>query len=178
MRIIAGKYRHRLIQQPNTPLTRPTKDRIREAIFSAIGDDVLNRKVLDLFSGSGAYGLEALSRGANFVTFIDNNKDANAALKATISSLQIPLNDYQIIEQDVLVTKVITKGYSLIFIDPPYNFDSYQELINLYEQKELFSKDVIIIIESEKSLMSLFSNYHLKESRYGRTYVTKLWRKI
>ena len=88
MRIVGGIYRHRIINYPNdAEHIRPTKDRIREAIFSALGD-LSGFKGLDLYSGSGAMGIEALSRGASFMTFVDKNKVAINTTKNNISSPQ------------------------------------------------------------------------------------------
>ena len=89
MRIVGGIYRHRLINYPDdAEHIRPTKDRIREAIFSALGD-LSNMKGLDLYSGSGAMGIEALSRGCSFMTFVDMNKVAINTTKGNLQSLGI-----------------------------------------------------------------------------------------
>lgn len=89
IRIIAGEFRHREIVNPNRAKTRPTQDRVREAIFSAISMSIKNRVVLDLFAGSGAYGFEALSRGASKAYFVDNAKECVEAIKETTTNLKI-----------------------------------------------------------------------------------------
>ena len=103
MRIVGGKYRHRLIVYPDDAThTRPTKDRVREAIFSAIGD-ISNYNVLDLYAGSGALGIEALSRGASHCVFVDSSLIAIKTIKENVSSLKIPENEYEIIKNRDLV---------------------------------------------------------------------------
>ena len=98
MRIVGGKYRHRLITFPDDMAhTRPTKDRIREAIFSAIGD-ISNFRALDLYAGSGAMGIEALSRGANHVTFVDVSSLAVKTVSENLNSLKVDKNEYEILK--------------------------------------------------------------------------------
>ena len=89
MRIIGGIYRHRNIIFPSEKTTRPTKDRIRESLFSSLGDSIVTKRVLDLFAGSGAYGIEALSRGASFCTFVDLENEPIKCIKTNLSTLKI-----------------------------------------------------------------------------------------
>ena len=103
MRIVGGKYRHRLISFPDDMAhTRPTKDRIREAVFSAL-DDINGFRVLDLYAGSGAMGIEALSRGAKHTTFVDISPLAIKTIKGNLDSLKVDNKEYSIIKnKDVL----------------------------------------------------------------------------
>ena len=89
MRIIAGELRGRKIKRPETGSTRPTKDRIREAAFNMIGQYMPDKKILDIFAGSGAYGLEALSRGAKKAVFIENNPECIKTIEDNINSLKL-----------------------------------------------------------------------------------------
>ena len=89
IRIVSGKYRHLILKQPNVTSTRPTMDKVREALMSSLGFFIQNRTVLDLFAGSGALGLEALSRGAKKCVFVDNNFEAIKTIKENIRSLKI-----------------------------------------------------------------------------------------
>ena len=95
MRIIGGEYRSRIIAMPKGAQIRPTQDRVREAIFNILAD-VNGKRVLDLFAGSGAYGLEALSRGASHAVFVENNSRCLATIEANISSLKIPESRYEV----------------------------------------------------------------------------------
>ena len=89
MRIIGGIYRHRNIIFPSEKTTRPTKDRIRESLFSSLGDSIVTKRVLDLFAGSGAYGIEALSRGASFCTFVDLENEPIKCIKTNLTTLKV-----------------------------------------------------------------------------------------
>ena len=89
LRIIAGKYRHLIIEAPSTNTTRPTTDKVREAVMSSLGTSLIDATILDLFAGSGALGLEALSRGAKKAIFCDNNYLAIKTIKDNINKLKI-----------------------------------------------------------------------------------------
>ncbi len=150
MRIIGGKYRRRLIHYYVTPSIRASKDRVREAIFNALGQNIAG-EILDLFSGFGGYGLEALSRGANFVTFIDHDESGINELKKTIFDVKIPSSDYQIIKGDYSLVFSLDKKFDYIFIDPPYAFNSYTQLVTkLYNN--FLNEGGKMIIESDHSL--------------------------
>src|SRR5919108_5919547 len=121
MRVIAGTYGGRTLKTPPGAGTRPTSDRVREALFSILGDRTHGARVLDLFAGSGALGLEALSRGAEHVTFVDDNRAAIGAIKANLAALNA---DAQVRQTDALrflnAARIGGAQYDLIFLDPPY----------------------------------------------------------
>ena len=119
--MIAGIYGGRSLKAPRGENTRPTSDRVREALFSILGARTDGARVLDLFAGSGALGLEALSRGADTVTFVDDNRAAIAAIKSNLDALQAVA---QVRQTDALrfVDAASSSGaqYDLVFLDPPY----------------------------------------------------------
>jgi 16S rRNA (guanine(966)-N(2))-methyltransferase RsmD len=121
MRVIAGEWGGRRLQTPAGDATRPTSDRVREALFSILGNRVLDRTVLDLFAGSGALGLEALSRGAARAVFVD---DAPAAIRAVRANLETLGGEAEVVRTDALRwLRAASRGprqYDLIFLDPPY----------------------------------------------------------
>jgi 16S rRNA (guanine966-N2)-methyltransferase len=121
MRVIAGSYGGRPLKAPKGENTRPTSDRVREALFSILGTRTQDARVLDLFAGSGALGLEALSRGADTVTFVDDNRAAIAAIKSNLDTLQAVA---QVRQTDALrfLNAAPSSGaqYDLVFLDPPY----------------------------------------------------------
>ena len=121
MRVIAGTYGGRVLKAPKGENTRPTSDRVREALFSILGDRIHDARVLDLFAGSGALGVEALSRGAQNVTFVDDDRAAIAAIKSNLNALQAVA---QVRQTDALRYLNSARGggaqYDLVFLDPPY----------------------------------------------------------
>ncbi len=121
MRVIAGTYGGRILKAPPGDSTRPTSDRVREALFSILGARVDGASVLDLFAGSGALGLEALSRGAGSVTFVD---EAQPAIRAIQANLQALSAEAEVRKQDALrFLSHASRGaaqYDLVFLDPPY----------------------------------------------------------
>jgi 16S rRNA (guanine966-N2)-methyltransferase len=121
VRVISGTYGGRTLKAPAGDNTRPTSDRVREALFSILRDRVENARVLDLFAGSGALGIEALSRAAEQVTFVD---DAHPAIKTIQANLQTLQAHARVHRQDALrfLAHASSTGaqYDLIFLDPPY----------------------------------------------------------
>jgi 16S rRNA (guanine966-N2)-methyltransferase len=121
MRVIAGTHRGRPLKAPPGANTRPTSDRVRESLFSILGDRVQDARVLDLFAGSGALGLEALSRGAASVAFVDDDRAAIAAVEANLTALKSGAEVRRTDALRFLRTASQTGAqYDLIFLDPPY----------------------------------------------------------
>ena len=121
MRVIAGRYGGRRLRAPAGAATRPTGDRVREALFSILGARVAGARVLDLFAGSGALGLEALSRGAERATFVDSAPAAIAALRANVAALGA---EGEVVRADAMrwlrSASAAARQYDLVFLDPPY----------------------------------------------------------
>ena len=176
MRIVGGKYRHRLISWPDDQTnTRPTKDRVREAVFSALGD-ISGTVVVDLYAGSGAMGLEALSREAGFCYFVDIAPIALKTIKANINSLLIPQEQYMVIaRKDVDAINYIDKKVDLLILDPPYKQGKYNEIIDAC--RNILSDKHVIVCESDHKLTFSEGDYSkIKEYKYGDTLVTILWK--
>ncbi len=121
MRVVAGLHRGRRLVAPPGAATRPTSDRVREALFSVLGASVQDARVLDLFAGSGALGIEALSRGAASVVFVDRAPRAIAAVEANLAALGIAAAVHRI-EARAWLRAASTRrdAYDLVFLDPPY----------------------------------------------------------
>lgn len=169
MRIISGIYKNRKIEQVNLPTTRETQDRIRLAIFNMLFD-IRKKRCLDLFSGSGAMGLEAISNGAGFVIFNDIERKAFQTIEKNISKLGILKDKYLLFNLDYnqLINNLKVKGEKLdiIFIDPPYNFSNYDFIVE--SLLPILNQDFKIVIELEKknNINSKFFNI-TKTKVYG-----------
>lgn len=179
MRVVGGIYKRRLIIYPDdAEHIRPTKDRIREAIFSALGD-INGYKGLDLYSGSGAMGIEGLSRGCSSMVFVDNNKLAIDTTKKNINSLGIKnaeiifKNDFDALE----IFKKDNRVFDIVFLDPPYKVGKYEELVSYFLNNNLISNNGIIVMESDRDIEldeSLFRE--VRHYKYGPIKVVIMWR--
>ncbi len=136
MRIIAGEFRGRTLRPPGDRRTRPTADRVREAWFSILGDRLSGATVVDLFAGSGALGLEALSRGASHVEFVEVGKSAVRALRANVAALDAEerVNVHRV---DALrfVDRLDEGSFDIAFADPPYGHDHGRKLIRIFQSR-------------------------------------------
>jgi 16S rRNA (guanine(966)-N(2))-methyltransferase RsmD len=121
MRVVAGRYGGRRLIAPPGTATRPTSDRVRESLFSVLGPSVQDARVLDLFAGSGALGLEALSRGAASAVFVDRSPRAIAAIEANLEALELDAQVHRM-EARAALRDALTRheAYDLVFLDPPY----------------------------------------------------------
>jgi 16S rRNA (guanine966-N2)-methyltransferase len=182
--IIGGsKKGSKLIVSEND--VRPTSAIKREAIFSILESYALknsfnlykNKCVVDLFAGSGSLGLEAVSRGASFGYFFELNSEVNKSLEINCKKI-CKLNQYDILQQDVnsIINIDITYPLSIIFIDPPYKLDPFEDLLNLFLKIDIINKETIIVIESDKkTVVHLVKDWTIiKEKIYGKTKITFL----
>ena len=120
MRITGGEYGSRALKVPKGTATRPTSDRVREALFSILGDRLVGARVLDLYAGTGALGLEALSRGADSVVFVERSKEALTALHANVDALGVRDRVRVLAVAVERAARGVTGPFDLVFADPPY----------------------------------------------------------
>ncbi|MBU1143415.1 MAG: 16S rRNA (guanine(966)-N(2))-methyltransferase RsmD [Firmicutes bacterium] len=174
MRIIGGKHRARKLMRVGKITTRETADMVKESIFNMIGGTLIGT-TLDLFAGSGAYGLEALSRGSNLVYFVDYDKDAIKTIKKnaeTLGELDNVIIEMKTVERFL---KGIPENlmFDQVFIDPPYDMNIYEEvMIALHDHLYV---DSLVICESRKDVIlpELILNLEkIKEKVYGIKRVT------
>ena len=166
MRVVAGKYKRSTLLTLDSLATRPTKDMVKEALFSSIY--VEDSLFLDLFSGSGSIGIEALSRGAMDVVFNDLSKDAVKVIKTNLSKFK---EDRRVYNLDYLsCLNRLEDKFDYIFVDPPYAFEEYERIFETIDSLNLYSNNCRIIVEvkKEKELADeLFSFEKYKEKKYG-----------
>ncbi|MDD2434432.1 MAG: 16S rRNA (guanine(966)-N(2))-methyltransferase RsmD [Bacilli bacterium] len=171
MRIVAGQYGGRTIKTPEGQDTRPTLERVKQAMFSSIQNDIPGATVLDLFSGSGSLGIEALSRGANLVIFNDNNPEVVALIEENLATLKITKNyelnclDYQrLLEQ--LAKRTIK--FDVVLLDPPYKDLINQEIVSSLLRHNNLAEACVIIIETDRKTPSEdIVGFKRKEHAFG-----------
>ena len=156
MRIIAGKYRGRKLKSPPSLQTRPTSDRLREALFNILAPRFEGARFLDLCAGSGAVGLEALSRGASRVTFVDRSRKMCALIEANLEALKVDEDEIELVAREALEflrrrAKKEAESFDIIFFDPPYAAD-YEVVLSYVgdHAKRLLAADGVIIVEHDK----------------------------
>ena len=176
LRIITGKAKGKKIETLEGEATRPTSERIKEAVFSSIQFDIENRRVLDLFAGSGQLGLEALSRGAASVSFVDSAREAVDVVKRNAKSTGF-FDECRYIVSDWrnYIRKASGRDkYDLVFIDPPYGLKCCTEAAALLAKAELIIPGAIVVLESGEEDIDLSSDKRLagyeiiKSAQYGK----------
>lgn len=172
MRIIAGKKRGLKLETLSGENTRPTLDRVRESLFSILGGTCTNLSVLDVFAGSGSLGLEAFSRGADEVVFIEKNKDAACVVEKNIKKMNAPEN-LTLIQEDALnYLKKQDRKFDLIFLDPPYRNTILNTVLELLVTK--CNSDARLVIETDGTYPLIIPNGFVIETarQYGRVCIT------
>ena len=167
MRVISGSARNRTIVAPEGPATRPTPERVREATMNALGSlgAVVDATVLDLFAGSGAMGIEALSRGASHVTFVDYDRAAREAIETNLAATGLADHaDVVPSTVDRFLATVGDRRWDLAVLDPPYAFDGWPEVL-------LDLPADLAVLESDKAVDPPFGWEVLRTKRYGSTHV-------
>jgi 16S rRNA (guanine966-N2)-methyltransferase len=167
MRVVSGSARGRKLVAPEGPLTRPTPERVREATFNALGSlgAVDGAEVLDLFAGSGAMGIEALSRGAARATFVDSDRAARRAIEANLACCGLA-ERAEVVGMPVerFVAGAGDRRWDLALLDPPYDYDGWPELL-------LDLPAPLAVLESNRAVEPPFGWEVLRDKRYGRTHV-------
>jgi 16S rRNA (guanine966-N2)-methyltransferase len=172
VRVVAGRWGGRRLQAPPGAATRPTSDRVREALFSILADRVLEARVLDLFAGSGALGIEALSRGAAEATFVDS---APAAVRAVRANLEAVGAQAEVRRADALRFLVGASGdarqYDLVFLDPPYRLAGRLGRELTAALPAVLAPGAAVVAESDRRAPLGLELPILDERRYGDTLI-------
>ena len=168
MRVVAGDLRGRRIEAPISEATRPTTDKVRQAVFNALGslDIVEGARVLDLFAGTGAMGIEALSRGAAHCVFVERDRDALAILKKNIAALGLT-DRTTVLAVDATSAASRQPDIDILIADPPYGFDQWRDLI-------ADADAAFVVLESDRAIEEIEGWETLRAKKYGRTHVAFL----
>ena len=179
MRIIGGKFRKKSLEFPKNLKTRPLKDNVRENIFNIlnhsknVGFEIENSIVLDLYAGTGSFGLECLSRYASKVVFVENELNALKCLKNNINNLDLKnKTKIEAVNAELFkLNKNINKKFDLVFLDPPYNNRTFTKLLIEMKKKIILNEKNIIIIHREINSKDNLEKYiNIIENRiYGRS---------
>ena len=171
MRVIAGTYGGRTLQAPGGRATRPTSDRVREALFSILGE-VRGTGVLDLFAGSGALAIEALSRGAAQATLVDSSRAAVDVITRNLHRLSI---EAEVVRDDALRfcqrARRAARQYDLVFVDPPYRHRSLLGRELTTALAPLLRSGARVVVESDRRSPLGLGLHQLDERRYGDTLI-------
>jgi 16S rRNA (guanine966-N2)-methyltransferase len=169
MRVVAGELRGRRLAAPRGGSTRPTTDKVREAVLNALAslDLVVDARVADLYAGSGALGIEALSRGAAHCTFVERDRAAIATLDENIGTLELRDRSRVIVGDGVATAPQL--DVDLVFADPPYGFDDWPRLLRAV-------RATVVVAEAAGEVPASPGWEQARVKRYGRTWVTFLHR--
>lgn len=175
MRVITGKARGVQLKTPEGMLTRPTADRVKEALFSIINFDIPGAKVLDLFGGTGQLGIEALSRGAASAVFVDAREDSCKLIRENLKRTKLE-QDAKVIRSDYLdYLNRCREQYNIILLDPPYAEVFLENSIKRITEIDILQSDGIIVAERPlgKELPWEFAGYtRSKDYKYGKVLLT------
>jgi len=180
MRIISGTFKGRKLASLQGMATRPTTDRVRESIFNILATHIVNVSVLDLFAGTGAFGLEALSRGAASAVFIDSSASAIKIIQQNITACKAETRGRGIrwdISKNLNCLQVKTPAYDLVFMDPPYNKNYIVPTLKKLMKKDILKDGATIIIEhtAAEAVPEDLMGLQLTDQRiYGKTLVSFL----
>ena len=181
VRIISGKYKSRKIIFPDRPGIRPTGSRIRESLFNWIQADIVNSRCLDLFSGSGALGIEALSRGAEITTFIESDFETAICLEKNLQTLNAE-NGIVVRANAIswLESQKNIEPFGFVFLDPPFKENLLLDCISLLESNYMISDNGNIYIETEvdANLRQLPLNWRLKQKKQAGRVSYCLYNKV
>ena len=173
MRIITGSAKGCRLKTPKGMATRPTSDRVKESLFSILGNEVLEKQVLDVFAGTGGLGLEALSRGAEHAVFVDKATADIIKFNAEHTHLA---DKAEVIKGDVFAAMERLdrqgKKFDIVFCDPPYHLGLWERVLTMLDQGGLLANRALVIVEQggdEDALPELARLKLLRNQRYGKT---------
>jgi 16S rRNA (guanine966-N2)-methyltransferase len=160
MRVISGLYRGRVLKSPPDHKTRPTSDRLRETLFNVLAPRITEEiRFLDLCAGTGAIGIEAISRGAAFVTFVDRSKKACSLIEENLDKLEVPETETEVLnlEAENFTGRVHPKAWDIVFFDPPYESNYSVVLHDIGSKNDILAANGVLVVEhhSKKQMPEL-----------------------
>jgi len=171
LRVISGSARGKKLLCDEGLNIRPTLDRIKESVFNMIAFNIPDSKVLDLFSGSGALGIEALSRGAGFTVFVDKSQKAISVTRENLKATHLSDNSLVVNSDSLEFLMTTDKKFDIIFIDPPYESYLYEHSLEVIKEKGILNKDGLIVLEYDTEITPEFNTSGfeiIKDKKYGR----------
>ena len=170
VRVVAGDLRGRRIEAPVSDATRPTTDKVREAVFNALGSlgVVEGARIVDLFAGTGAMGIEALSRGADHCVFVEKDRAALQVLRTNIKNLDLESRT-SVISGDAVLVAGQQRDVDVLIADPPYGYNEWGTLLHNVEAG-------LVVLESDRPVGDIDGWDTIREKKYGRTFVAFLQR--
>jgi 16S rRNA (guanine966-N2)-methyltransferase len=150
LRIVAGKWRSRLLPVIDAPGLRPTSERIRETLFNWLGPGIEGAQCLDLFAGTGALGIEALSRGAKKLLFVEKSASVAAAIRKNLGDLEA--TNAEVVHDDSVnyLNKTDPQSFDIVFLDPPFDMDLLAKSCGLLQEKGWLAANAIIYLEQSR----------------------------
>ncbi|MDR0518491.1 MAG: 16S rRNA (guanine(966)-N(2))-methyltransferase RsmD [Clostridiales Family XIII bacterium] len=171
MRVIAGEYKGRKLACPSGDEVRPTSDKVKEAIFSMIAEPVVGASCLDLFAGTGALGIEALSRGARDCMFCEISPAAHSALTENLRFAR-DARSYKLDFRVLLRRLRSGSGIDIAFVDPPYKAGYYGEVMKMFLDYDIINKGGLVVLERHAGEQQDYAGFlPLRIRRYGKTQV-------
>ena len=180
MRVVAGKAKGISLKTPDGMLTRPTADRVKEAMFSIVQFDIPGARVLDLFGGTGQLGIEAISRGAKSAVFVDAREDACRLIRENLTRTDMQSVGTVVRSDYMAYLKRCKDSFDIVLLDPPYAEEFLENSLNLITEIDILQSGGIIIAERPvgKELPWEFSGYsRSRDYKYGKTLLT-IYRKL
>jgi 16S rRNA (guanine(966)-N(2))-methyltransferase RsmD len=175
MRVVSGEAKGRRLKSPVKECIRPTADRVKETLFDIIGDRIREARVLDLFAGTGSLGIEALSRGARSILFVDVAKQAIRLISDNLIRTDLQ-ERAEIWRTDALraIARLGKKGrrFEIALLDPPYEYGHIERIMRRYQQADLSTPESMIVVEHHKKTVlpdGVESMYRFLEKRFGDT---------
>lgn len=177
MRVVSGIFRGKKLYTSKNNKIRPTSDKTKESLFNMLQEKIYESRFLDLFSGSGAISIEAISRGAKNATLVENSRESISIINKNISNIKtkFEIEKFKIVKSDVeKFLKNEKNNYDIIFLDPPYNYSKNNALLYIIFKNKILNKDGIIVFETDKNYIFLGNDDYFDIVKTKKYSISKL----